>query len=172
MKLVPATLVLALVGLTAVALVYGSYTGDDPDLPKPFPETVLLRALVKVEIAQDVIAGRRTLLEAAALFGALNQLPPVPKPIRIEPFPYFPVDSEDEWLCWQVLEHVRVVLQEDPDRAKVAAARLEGEFWEERSRHGEVRLPDPSSLTPIAELLQQARAVKREADRTALDRQR
>jgi hypothetical protein len=36
-------------------------------------------------------------------------------------------------------------------------ARLEAEFWEERFRHGEIRLPDPSSLTPVKELLDQAR---------------
>jgi hypothetical protein len=43
-------------------------------------------------------------------------------------------------------------------RAADAVAGREAEFGEEWYRHGEIRPPDPASLTPVQELLEPARA--------------
>ena len=103
---------------------------DEP-LAAGFPEIVTLRTLAKDRIAEDVVAGRRTLLEAAALFRELNRLPPEPlKPSWIDPSLRIPADTEEGWLCRQVIERVRLELRREPDRAAAAVARLEAEFHE------------------------------------------
>src|SRR5437764_14490373 len=88
MKPLPAKLmVLPFVGLAALALVCSPQPGalpppaeTDPEakaLAEPIPD--ILRALLKNRLAHEVANGRRSLLEAAALFGALNELPPEAK---------------------------------------------------------------------------------------------
>src|SRR5688500_15756557 len=77
-------LALTLVG--ALAVVFGPQATEPADWGRPaetealaegYPETAVLRTQAKKLIAREVAAGRRSLVEAAALFGALNRLPPV-----------------------------------------------------------------------------------------------
>jgi hypothetical protein len=169
MKRWPAKLVvLPVVGLAALAFVCRPQPGRRPPLPEidpeaealaeGLPETAILRAIVKDQIAREVAAGRRALLEAAALFRELNKLPPAPaKPTRIDPFLGIPADTEAGWLCREVAEHVRVALHREPDQAAAAVARLEAEFFQELRACGAVRLPAPPPGS-VEELLRQARA--------------
>ena len=81
-------LVLA-VSLTAGAVAIISRRPGDRAPPRPVPdcqlvdqsnwaevERMALRILAKRHIAREAAAGRRPLVEAAALFGELNRLPP------------------------------------------------------------------------------------------------
>src|SRR5262245_38573901 len=139
MKRLPAKLViLPFAGLAALALVCRSPEPDRNPSPNAelmaegVPETVLLRLVARGQVARDVIAGRRTLLEAAALFGELNRLPPeLGQPPPIASPVNIPADTEAGWLCRQVVEHVCTELLEEPERAAAAMARLEADFREE-----------------------------------------
>src|SRR5262245_8272700 len=92
-------------------------------LAAPVPEIVPLRLRVKEQLTREVADGRRTLFEAAALFGELNRLPPESaKPTRIVSLVNIPVDTEEGWLCRQVVEGVRVALHREPDRAAAVVA--------------------------------------------------
>jgi RNA polymerase sigma factor (TIGR02999 family) len=152
-------LAVALAG--SLAVVYG------PPLPRPVqsrdaatlnvcllvsaPEFLIPRADVRGRLAHEVVDGRRSLLEAAALFGELNRLPPAMDIMRARFYSpvAIPADAEEERLCRQVVEHVRAVLEEEPVRAAAATARLEAEFFAELRAHGAIRLPDPSALEPV-----------------------
>jgi hypothetical protein len=131
----------------------------DPEAAAPVPDIVPLRLRAKDALSREVAAGRRSLVEAAALFRELNRLPPEPtKPSRVDPFLTIPADTEEGWLCRQVVEHVRVALHREPERAAAAVARLEAEFFAELQAHGTIRLPDPAALEPVHDLLERARA--------------
>src|SRR5262249_30190005 len=89
---------LALTLAGAVAVVCCPRTPDPAEVPPPaeaevlaerVPETAVLRVNAKKLIAREVVAGRRSLLEAAALFRELNRLPPEPTlvPPMDEAFP-------------------------------------------------------------------------------------
>ena len=135
------------------------------------PETAALRVIAKEQIARAAAAGRRSLVESAALFGALNRLPPAvaePPPGWYDSSLPIPADTEADRLCRQVVAWVRVALHDEPDRAAAAVARLEAEYFEELCERGAVRLPDPSSLTPVQELLEQARTGTTEPPRRAV----
>jgi hypothetical protein len=127
---------------------------------RPFPEAVRLRAIAKWLVARDAAAGRRTLVEAAALFRELNRLPPAAATSEWfeDPPPPVPLDTEEERLCAHVLAHVHIALRGDPAAQAAAVARLAAEFREEVRRRGAIRLPDPSALTPVSEVLERARA--------------
>jgi hypothetical protein len=140
-----------------------------PEMAAAAPDTVVLRLAAKEQIAREVADGRRTLWVAAALFRELNRLPPEPaKPSRIVSPVNIPVDTEEGWLCRQVVEGVRVALHQEPERAAAVVARLEAEFFAELRRHGVIRLPEPSSLESVPELLAQARASLAEQQRRAI----
>lgn len=132
-----------------------------PEVLEPLPDTAAmqLRARAKDRIARDVVAGRRSLPEAAALFGALNRMPPVSPDLSLLDSPLsLPARTDEERLCRQVVEWVKNLLRpESPASAEPAVARLEAEFREELCRHGEIRLPDPPSPTEIQEVLELAR---------------
>jgi hypothetical protein len=161
-------LALTLAGLVAFALLGRPPGPEAPPPPageaEPSPEIVASRLIAKGQIAEDVAAGRRSLVEAAALFGALNRLPPLaPDPtLRDEWYPpplRVPIRTNAERLCRQVADWVTPRLWEkDPAREAEVVARLEAEFREELRAHGAIRLPDPSALTPVQELLDAARA--------------
>jgi hypothetical protein len=139
-----------------------------PELAAPAPDIVTLRLVVKGQLAREVADGRRTLWAAAALFRELNRLPPERgQPPEIVTPVHIPMDTEAGWLCRQVAEHVSVALQKEPERAAAAVARLEAEFFAELRAHGAIRLPDPATLEPVEELLQQARAWVAELERRA-----
>jgi hypothetical protein len=136
------------------------------------PETMALRIHVKHQIAREVAAGRRPLVEAAALFGALNRLPPESIELsrlgRIDASLRLPKNTAEERLCWLVIAQVKAVLSDEPpDRVEVVVARLEAEFWEELRQHGVLRLPDPSTLPSAQELLERARKAMIETERKA-----
>jgi hypothetical protein len=177
MKLTPAKLSVVPVAVVLTALLV--CRPPLPDLPpeppvsaalaEAAPDVVALRLVAKLQIAREVADGRRTLWEAAALFRELNRLPPEPaKPTHVVSPVHIPVDTEEGWLCRQVVESVRVALYQEPDRAAAVVARLEAEFFAELRRRGTVRLPEASSLEPVRELLQRTRTGLTEAQRQAL----
>jgi hypothetical protein len=149
---------------------------DEPDTPpqaevfRPLaPETTALRIHVKHQIAREVAAGRRPLVEAAALFGALNRLPPesIEPPLldRIDASLRLPRNTDEERLCWLVIAQVKAVLRDEPpDRVAAVVARLAAEFREELRQHGVLRLPDPSTLPSAQELLERARKAMTETE--------
>ncbi len=145
---------------------------ESRSLAEGFPETAALRSLAKRQLAREAAAGRRSLLEVAALFGELNRLPPetpVVAPDPANPPAPLPGGTEEERLCQQVVAFVGVALADrPPGEIRSAVARLEAEFWREREERGAVRLPDPASLTPVRELLGQARQAMTAAERQAL----
>lgn len=128
---------------------------------EPSVEILALRPLAKCCIAHDVIEGRFSLLEAAALFGALNRIPPhAPNPslLDLHPSPLsLPARTDEERLCRHVVEYVGWELGKEPDRAAVAVRRLEAEFTDELCRNGFIQLPDPASLVPVQKLLDEAK---------------
>jgi hypothetical protein len=142
---------------------------DPPsEAARPFPEVVRLRPIAKWLVARDTAAGRRTLVEAAALFRELNRLPPaVALSEWFEAPPPVPVDTEEGRLCAGVLAHVHIALSGDPAAQAAAAARLAAEFRTDVRARGAVRLPDPSALPPARDLLERARAWETEARRKA-----
>jgi hypothetical protein len=135
-----------------------------------YPEDVILRELAKKRVARAAADGRRSLVEAAALFGKLNRHPPELPPLDLlDDIPWavsIPAHTEEERLCRQVVQWVDGFrLSESPAYAEAAVTRLIAEFREELRKHGDIRLPDPSTLPPVQELLDQARATMTEAER-------
>ncbi len=125
------------------------------------PGILPLRIGAKNHIVDEVITGRLSLVQAAALFGALNRLPPhsmkTPLSDLCTVHLRFPAHTDEEWLCQQVLGWVGWALAEEQDRREATLARLEAEFKEELGTEGTVRLPDPLTLVPVQKLLEQAR---------------
>jgi hypothetical protein len=117
--------------------------------------------MAKRQAAREVIAGRLSLVQAAALFGALNSLPPEgPKLSAIDPHvrpPRVPPRTDEERLCWHVIGYVKAELDGEPDRARAVVARLEAQLEEQRCQQGGLRLPDPPSRVRFQKLLQRAR---------------
>src|SRR5262245_31685215 len=91
------------------------------------PEVMALRPLAKAIRARDVAAGRRSLAEAAALFGALDRLPPEPTKSHQFPAGAAPAAAEEQLLCQQVIIWVEYLLQADrsPDQVRAVIAPLE-----------------------------------------------
>jgi hypothetical protein len=138
-----------------------------------YPDIVPLRWQAKDVVAQEVIAGRRPLLAAAALFGELDRLPPEPA----DPWgqagaadaPHIPGRTPAERLCRSVIAHVRAALRHEPPAvADAAVARASAEFFKELRAHGAIRLPDPATLEPVAELLARTRATLTDVQQKAL----
>jgi len=132
---------------------------------QPLPETALLRTIAKRRLAREVIAGRLSLWQAAAQFGALNRQTPQEADLsRIDPYvqpPRLPPGTEEERLCWQVISYVETEQENEPGRAGSVVARLEAELHEGLRKQGRIRLPAPPSPARLQELLDQAR---RESD--------
>jgi hypothetical protein len=138
------------------------------------PKTAFLRFIAKKLIAREVAEGQRSLLEAAALFGALNRLPPETPELSPQDNSTYgwvlndPVRTEDERLCRQVVQWVDAFrLSDPPEYAAAAVARLLAEY-RELHQHGAVRLPDPPTLPSAQELLERARKAMTEAERKAI----
>jgi hypothetical protein len=125
---------------------------------RPISAVLPLRILSKEQIAWEVAAGRRSLVEAAALFGALNRVVPA-APGLVTHDNYYsdlqvPVRTDEERLCQQVVDWVAGILQrERPGQTQGVVARLTAEFHWERRRHGAIRLPDPATVPGAAEIL-------------------
>jgi hypothetical protein len=146
-----------------------------PDLPwseaagPSSPAAVV--GLVKLLVARDVAVGRRSLLEAAALFRDLPRLPPGQTSPSVEGRDWgrdLRAETEEERLCIRVIGFVRGVLWEQPDVARLEAAqtRLEAEFWSAICEQGTIRLPDVPPAA-IEALLKQAREALRTSPRGA-----
>jgi hypothetical protein len=154
---------LAVVSFAASISVIVDHSPSKPDEPveclssgaeRQALEVVLLRTTAKSRIARDVIAGRLSLLQAAALFGALNEVSP-----QSQSESYrcrFSQDTDEELLCRQVLGYVGCDLDEEPDRREAAMVRLEADFKEQR-KNGAIRLSEVLGSTPVENLLAQAR---------------
>jgi hypothetical protein len=125
------------------------------------PENLALRIAAKNHIVDEVIAGRLSLVRAAALFDALNRLSPhimkVPLSDPCALRPRFPANTDEEQLCWQVLSGCVSKLAEDQDRLEATLVRLEAEFKEELRRGQTVRWPEALPPVVLEELLEQAR---------------
>src|SRR5262245_32853045 len=124
-------------------------TGPGPEeSPEARQEAVALRIFAKDLVASEVAAGRRSLFEAAALFGALNRVPPQASALSLMDSkaggPRVPARTDEERLCRQVIVWAPTVLTGWPaDEARSVTDRLEAEFWEELRERGVIRLPDP-----------------------------
>jgi len=98
------------------------------------------RILEKNRVARELIDGRLTLVEAAAIFRRLNAMPPCSTALLAN---YCAGDSEAEQLCRQVILWARALAgQQSPYLADVTVARLEEELWRHKARRGTVILPD------------------------------
>jgi hypothetical protein len=162
-----------LIGLVAIALLltFGQRSSESEPgqsavvtLIDVTRDTVVMRMDAKRQIALDVAAGRRSLVEAAALFRELNRLPPAAADLTVGDREEFvlhaAVHNDEERLCRQVVEWVYWTLLKhvSAESAEEAVARLEAEFRAAPRADGVIRLPDPSALTPLQNLLDPARA--------------
>jgi hypothetical protein len=175
-RLVP----LAVAGLLAAVLAWRSDEAMDvtqaPVVSAPaerVSDAVVVRSYAKRQVVRDIVAGRHSLLTAAALFRELDRLPPEPPDLAPESLdqllglPPAPSRSADERRCWQVIIWVRSAQTDGLSGRDAAAARLEAELWERMLSREGLRLPDAGSLPPIRELLAQARDAMAESQRNA-----
>jgi hypothetical protein len=171
-------MVLAVLSLTAGSLVVlfdaSPSETDEPPRPvvseadmEPVTEALVLRILAKFHIARSVIEGRFSLVQSAALFGALNQIPPQSLELSLldsQTSKLCPrARTDEERLCRQVIDFVITELAGEPDRQEVAVALLKAEFRDQLHRESGIQLPDPSSLVSVEGLLEEAAAER--ADR-------
>jgi hypothetical protein len=124
----------------------------------PVLETIRLRLLAKDLLVKELLSGRLTLFEAAALFRELDAMPPRAV-YSTSPDPDPPIrlacPTEEERYCLRVITFARGALRNPrPGRAEIVTERLVVEFEAERCLVGAIRLPDPGSLEPIHGLLQ------------------
>jgi hypothetical protein len=101
------------------------------------------RHVEKQRLAGEVIAGRLSLLEAAARFRDLDEQPPAAcrEALRGN---YWGA-SDDECHCRAVLQYVRVEMCLRPGVDPDLAERLEAELRALRE-HGDLRLPGPDDV--------------------------
>jgi hypothetical protein len=103
------------------------------------PNTAMMKTiLMKERVVADLIDGRLTLFETAALFRRLN-LPAIN--LRL----HYRGDSEEELLCQQVIQMAWIALSlPNEDAANAFAARLQEELYRHKQQRGTVVLPDVS----------------------------
>ena len=97
------------------------------------------REAAKHQAAMDLLAGRLTLLQAAAGFRDLEEA----LPVTWAPRGAAPGPAEAERLCRVVMERANRWMERTlPGRAADVAARLEAELERQRQPDGTLRLPD------------------------------
>jgi hypothetical protein len=108
----------------------------------PMNSAIVARMTAKGQVANEVIAGRLSLLQAAAAFRNLDQRWP-----RVAvPSPYSPkAASEDEVYCLLVIGYVRA--EAPPERAADLVGRLRAELTA-MLRDGKLHLPDVEDANP------------------------
>jgi hypothetical protein len=89
------------------------------------------------QVAREVIAGRVTLLEAAARFQAITLSRPAHLPMSLAGFPG---NSEEERICRQVIHFVEIQMEGHPD-ASAEVARLNRELQDQLAQTGVIILP-------------------------------
>jgi hypothetical protein len=107
-------------------------------LSESSPETkgITAKTAARVRVAHQLIAGRLSLLQAAAAFRDLDER--WPRTI-IPVFDYPNAASEDEIHCLRVIHYV--VTEAPPDRAAELTGRLQAEL-DAMLRNGTLHLPD------------------------------
>jgi hypothetical protein len=102
-------------------------------------QVFLRREAAKHQAAMDLLAGRLTLLQAAAGFRDVEEALPVTwAPRRAAPGP-----AGAERLCRLVMDRANAWMERNrPGRAAGVAARLEAELERRRRPDGTIRLPD------------------------------
>jgi hypothetical protein len=168
----PTHLKLLVVMLGVVALVLAFRRSESPDAVEPTtdgvktgeapPTPVALRVLAKQGLARQVAAGRRPLLEAAALFRELDRLPPVAGApwfdATIDPPIAIPGRTEDERRCQQVLLYVRAAFNYGDVKCPEAERPVADEFFRILRERGVIQLPSPESLESARNILAWTRA--------------
>ena len=120
------------------------------------PEGRILGMMAKSEVASDVAAGRRSLAEAAALFGEVGRLELSATDLaRVSPYDSLP--THEERLCRQVIAWVDYQMFRAGLQPAEVVARLEAELRLLKER-GPIRLPATATRVQIEDLLQHARA--------------
>jgi hypothetical protein len=94
--------------------------------------------VAKSDLAAGVIAGRLTLLEAAAEFQALDMQNP---DFHWRMFRALPGDSDGERYCRMVMRYAENLLLHQPSEAEAVLSRLEEELQTHLRQHGTVCLP-------------------------------
>jgi hypothetical protein len=123
-----------------------------------------LRILAKQLVAADAAAGRRSLVEAAALFAALDDLPPavvvVDDPWHAgQVLPHLPGRTAAERRCVQVMAYALGLDYGEPSwSARAAVVRLEAEYRRELANPAPLQLPGPVSRATVEDILAQVRA--------------
>jgi hypothetical protein len=102
---------------------------------------LIARSRRKERVASLVLAGRLTLLEAAAHFRALNHMDP---PIAWDAFRRLPGESDDERHCYQVIIYVEAAIgTDDTESRKAIGGTLRTELRQHVGR-GTLWLPEVS----------------------------
>jgi hypothetical protein len=105
------------------------------------------RIVRKQALAEEIIEGRMTLLEAAARFRALDEAPPR---FHWEQFRRgYPGAGDEERHCREAIGFVRTWLEARGYEPGSVVPRLEAELQEHLDR-GDLRLPAVVSATPVA----------------------
>jgi hypothetical protein len=113
-------------------------------LPAPETPAVNRRIQEKQRVIGELLDGRRTFFETAAIFRRLNDEYP-----KLPPYPNTPGDSDEERICWQVLIWVRgtLRLQGNPEEGiEAVSARFENQLRDYKKQHGTVCLPDLAAM--------------------------
>jgi hypothetical protein len=102
-------------------------------------DVVLQRIAVKNQIVGDLLARRKSLVQAAAEFKELNEDQPRYMEALREAYPS---RSDEECFCRNVIAYVASAVQLRPARAKAEVARLEAELQAARDSNGLVHLAE------------------------------
>jgi hypothetical protein len=104
---------------------------------------------IKLDITDDLIGGRLTLLQAAMQFRAAEA--DLPQAMMRPILEVFPGGSDDERLCRKVISHVESALKQDPSQRQAVVQQLETELQEHVKRYGTVRLCASAEQSELSE---------------------
>jgi hypothetical protein len=99
---------------------------------------LIRRRDLKDRVVANMLAGRLTLLEAAARFDALSKslAPSLPKF-----FGLLPGETYEEQLCWCVISYAEAALDDQPARQALVVAQLQAELAAQLARNTTLVLP-------------------------------
>jgi hypothetical protein len=123
-------------------------------------EVPIVRSVAKRRVTEDLIAHRRTLWEAAALFRQINSHPQTTPACHLPELGAHPMTfvprTDEERLVVQVINYVDMLYHENPRRQE-EVLRLEKTLLDQLRRKGAIPLPDSASLVSVEELFHEAR---------------